>query len=132
MTRPKEVTLQLSTRRTDLAYLAGIVDGEGCISRLNRRRPRRWSVSIASTSPELILWLAEFGGNVHEMKPGHLGKKQGWMWSVASWRDVRCLLVAIQPYMRIKRDVALHAIEEINEWLAEAGSLTRMEVESVD
>ena len=128
MTRPKEVTLRLPSRKTDLAYLAGIVDGEGCISRLKRRRPRRWTVTVGSTSPELILWLAEFGGTVHELKMNPLGKKQGWQWNVVSWRDVRYLLVAILPYMKIKREAALNAVEEINEWLVDMDSQTRMEI----
>jgi intein/homing endonuclease len=121
MTHPHPVALSLPTTEVELAYLAGIIDGEGSISRLNRDRPRRWTVSIASTSPELIEWLLQFGGHVHDLT-NPLARKPGWQWVARTWRDVHALLSAVEPYLIIKREIANRAIREIEAWLQEVAS----------
>lgn len=115
----REVTITMPERDTELAYLAGIIDGEGTIYRLSTRQ-RRWTVSIATTSEDLLEWLRAIGGRTHEMPQGNLGKKPCWRWEITAARDVRFLLQSIVPYMLIKRSAAKMAIEDITSWIHEA------------
>ncbi len=101
---------------TQRAYLAGIIDGEGCI-RMFRRAPQgtrnaayTMYVSIANTSPLLRQWL-ETHLPVHvywrplngSRNPRH---KDGYSWILAGNRQVMVFLREICPYLVIKREQA--------------------------
>lgn len=115
MPNVKPVTLIIPASATDLAYIAGIIDGEGCIS--FSRSNRRWSISIASTDQRLIEWIHRMGGSVAGTDASWLGKKTVWQWSTVSQRNVLALLQAVEPYMIIKREKAAMTICEIEAWL---------------
>lgn len=109
---------------TDLAYLAGIVDGEGYITisgvttKANRGAIR---VGVTNTYKPLIDWLLEYGGSVKakpEGRVGSLGKLPCYHWGVTARLEILALLKSIEPYMRIKRDKAKLAIAMIEEWIA--------------
>lgn len=57
--------------KTERAYLAGILDGEGCLSlggRLNARYITP-TVQVTNTRYELLLWLhSRFGGSIYQTK----------------------------------------------------------------
>ena len=94
----------------DLAYLAGIIDGEGCIdipkqSKSTVRVPRTIRIVITNTSPILIDWLVhKFDGKAYERKKGNYKHR---CWSVY-WhcRKAEALLVEVLPYLKIKREQA--------------------------
>lgn len=117
---PKERTLELPEEPTALAYLAGIIDGEGSISTLSHSRQRRWSVTIANTSDPLIEWLWAFGGTLSLRRASTFSQKPCWMWTVTAWRDTLYLLEQVRPYLRIKADRADEAIIELRLWIEEA------------
>jgi hypothetical protein len=100
----------------DRAYLAGIIDGEGCIM-LARRHPNGPNrrpvyapyVSIANTSPALRSWLEErLPGlatyNRFNRQPGRW--REQWTWMLAGNRQVMTFLREIAPYLVIKREQA--------------------------
>src|SRR5260221_12346995 len=104
---PNLLSLQLPEDAVDLAYMAGILDGEGSISTLNGnrhkakarvsgiKRQRRWVVCITSTHQPLIEWLSAFGGTVHLGSENALATLPCWVWKVAAWRDALHLLEKI-------------------------------------
>lgn len=108
--RRKPGTLTLPVSQTELAYLAGILDGEGSIS--YAKTPRRWVVAIYNTSQELIEWLASFGGLTYTRRsPGAFSTtlpQYGWVLNRRV--DVEVLLTALLPYLRIKRQKAVEAL----------------------
>jgi hypothetical protein len=100
---------------TDKAYLAGIIDGEGCIT-IHRRTPKAKEnptyalfVEIANTSPALKKWLDErfpdrtYYRHITSAKPHH---KQGYGWVLSGNRQVMIFLREIAPYLVIKREQA--------------------------
>lgn len=90
------------------AYVAGLIDGEGCITRNNKC----WRVQIAMTHEGVIRWLGTFGGTVRERKVS--GNRQPcWRWLVMRQRDVLLLLEVVIPYLRVKKQSAIHAVKEI-------------------
>ena len=88
------------------AYLAGIIDGEGCIS----LRGNSVRVSIGSTSMALIEWLQQFGGSVSGQAPKP-NRRPGWSWSVGHRADSALILRAALPYLTIKCDQAIAALD---------------------
>lgn len=101
----------------DAAYLAGIIDGEGCITIMRRKhvergeRPRyTLEVVVINTDYSLIEWLqARFGGNV--LKRNLRSKKWAdtWRWRTSNLHS-EAILRRVRPFLIIKArqaDVAL-------------------------
>ena len=99
---------------TILAYMAGIVDGEGSII-IYRRKSKKYKpkvgqmkVVVSNTDRTLMDFLQlYFGGSIatdrHREKPCYL-------WTVAS-KKALCFLEAIEPFIRVKKLQAQVAIE---------------------
>ena len=104
-------------RKTDLAYAAGIMDGEGSIGiYCNSSNPKspshRMRVRVTNTDRWLVNWLkASFGGTVgiNKVRPGH-NWKQMWYWTVSCHKAVG-VLKDLLPYLHMKRPQAELAIE---------------------
>ena len=105
----------------DLAYIAGLIDGEGSIQYKQYMRKRKhnpkayptWSIriEIAMTEQSVLIWLNEILGvgtvNPRKVKPG---KKKQWRWR-CSHRQAYFVARLIWPYVHIK----LPAIQKIIE-----------------
>lgn len=98
---------------TDFAYLAGIIDGEGCIyigsHSCNKETGARYfvtSLQVANTDEGLIDWLYEkFGGLKSVYTPAQTPKafrKQPYLWKVTG-PGVEFLSKRILPYIVIKK-----------------------------
>ena len=91
---------------TDLAYFAGILDGEGCFA-LRRRRGSKFdcNVLVANTDLRLISWLqTHFGGRI-DFESRTPPQKNLWHWTTSS-HSLTELLEAVLPFLVIKRDRA--------------------------
>lgn len=97
------------------AYLAGIIDGEGCIS--IRKLPRKYlyynpMIEVGMTVRAPIDLLAKtFGNSVWYEVPRNQGRwKNQHKWRVAG-KNVIPVLNAILPYLTVKKEQALVALE---------------------
>lgn len=92
-------TLGLSD--SDLAYLAGLFDGEGTIGTTDGTG---FQLTIASSDHDVLYWLKNtFGGSVHiQPRAGTLGSKLVGKWS-ASHVLAKQLAAAILPFSRMDR-----------------------------
>lgn len=99
-------------------YLAGLIDGEGCIgitrARLKRKRPTSRThqyvvfVTIANTALAMTNWLSDklpFGHVYINNKPGERRKLVLYQWMCAA-NAARTLLREIAPYLVVKRYLA--------------------------
>src|SRR5438552_12044463 len=115
----QEATLKLDGLTTiDLAYLAGIIDGEGSISRTPIKDVFRCSVIVYNTDKALMDWLGSFGGRcyIRKFAPGSYSTKlTQYGWHVQKARDVILLLSALIPCLRIKKARAQQALDDT--WL---------------
>ena len=97
-----------------MAWFAGFFDGEGCV-RIDKVRgglAYGLSVSISNTyHPSLIVYEQTFGGHISNSKtrPGRQHKRL-WEWN-ANGVTAYNFLVAIEPYMLVKKEQANIAIE---------------------
>jgi len=100
---------------TDWAYLAGLIDGEGCISTVHTN-PRNGQfnakIAIVNTDKTVLDWIVKtFAvGNVYPRRL-RLPMKQSWRWQLAAGSSVSRILNGVYPYLIIKKDQAVLAIE---------------------
>lgn len=98
---------------TEIAYVAGLFDGEGCVSIYYTTEPRNGKsyhnmhVRIANTDLAVLEWVQErFGGKIHQNQPGGKGgTRPGY---VLQWsnKSIVPFLATILPYLIIKREAA--------------------------
>lgn len=98
----------MEDRKSSLAYLAGIIDGEGCIT-LNcvsaKRAFPRPVLDVTSCDKELTDWLHDtFGGTVRERKPKNPRHSTAYVWRL-NQNAMLSLLPEVIPYMRIIRKI---------------------------
>jgi len=97
----------------DLAYAAGIIDGEGYIGIHKRKRKLRYSeslsysleVSVVMVEKEIPDWLRlKFGGSVRKILK-RKERKDVWCWDIWA-KKARDFLIIIRPYLKIKQNQA--------------------------
>ena len=96
----------------DLAYLAGFLDGEGCIT-LVRMKPKRYilRVNFTHTNKEILVWMkALFGGYLGPRKRRSDKHKTAWGLNVDGPRGEN-FIRAIYPWIKIKKGQAEVALK---------------------
>lgn len=113
--------------KTKWSYLAGMVDGEGCIAiwRTNARahdfvtsrktyNSFNLRIQIYNTSLELMKWLvANFGGTYHIRTHEKNEHKNSYNWRPKGENNTKKMLLGILPYLVIKREQAQLALKYI-------------------
>ncbi len=127
----QQATLESRTLTTeDLAWLGGVIDGEGCISLYRRIRGKAVNftpeIVISNSDPYFIeecakiLEMAEIGHWVQWRKPGKNRQSKKMMGCVITRgfkRTQRATTILI-PYIRAKRDQAKLMLEFVEDRLA--------------
>ena len=108
--------------QNDIAYIAGLFEGEGCVTYKQRMKKRgedkkaypTWDIrmEVNMTDKSVIQWVHEtLGcGTFHKKPPGkgQLGRKMQYRWR-CGFRDALYVAKLIWPYAQVK----LHKIEQI-------------------
>src|SRR3954469_3813136 len=107
----KRAYLKLADDPIRCAYLAGILDGEGCLGiGLRIRRGCRYivaTVQVTNTDVRLLEWLMQYyEGNIYPRSKEVGNRKPVYLWSVASRKAMRVVNDAF-PYLIVKREQAL-------------------------
>jgi hypothetical protein len=92
--------------RDDWIYLAGMIDGEGCITIMSRGQDQApvAAVIVVNTDTRLMAWLkSTFGGNVRRQAKAVGKHKQAWQWRILA-RQAETVLVEIRPFLKLKGD----------------------------
>lgn len=96
-----------------LAYLAGYIDGDGCIfiGLHKNHTKKRINLIVASTNEQVLqLFKSNFGGNINLVKTTNKSWKQQFTWTLAK-TDTLKLLPNIIPFLVEKKQFAEMAIE---------------------
>lgn len=91
----------------ELAYAAGLFDGEGSITLTRHRDNRTHSpqVSIASSDYEVVHWFQErFGGSIVTKQPRKSNHLVSYDWRLTDRRALK-FLEFIRPYLVIERKI---------------------------
>jgi len=106
-------------KKTDLAYVAGIVDGEGCITlaRTGIRNSKNTSISLFVTVTNTNIWIIEwlkfaFGGTIYTNRKRNetTNRKAVYTWGLYTLSALEFLKL-IYPYLRLKKPQAEIAIK---------------------
>jgi hypothetical protein len=85
--------------KEQLAYAAGLIDGEGTVTMSRRGDFRFPVVSVSSTTIELLEFMKRnHGGSISKHKTYQDHHKQSWSWKVVNDAAL-ALLKQIRPYM---------------------------------
>ena len=91
-------------KKDDLIYLAGIVDGEGCVSVTYKTKARheRIRLTVSNTDRNLIDWLtSRVGGSVSKNQPKG-NRKPAYHWEIYSSKAF-IVLTLLLPYLKLKK-----------------------------
>ena len=101
-------------RELKVAYCAGIIDGEGCISMRTRGNSIDYSVQVQMADIDPILVLQElYGGTVKQYKSKTKNSLPFFRWGLWANKAIY-VLIDMLPYLTIKRRKAELAIKLIN------------------
>jgi len=112
---PSDVKLREKLEPTELAYMAGIIDGEGCIT-INHARSwqclsgytNMLQIKVAMTTYQVPYWLLDkCGGSLREQPSAH---KLIYVWTISS-RQASNLLSQLLPYLKNTKAQAEAAIK---------------------
>lgn len=129
--RDKTEERRMNPSKTDLAYVAAMMDGEGSFTisksspRLLKNGERYWlfdcKVMISNTSLPLMKWITEHFGGSYRCSVTHISKKARangqvslrpcFRWTVDGYKAQERFLLAILPYLVIKVEQAKTALE---------------------
>lgn len=90
-----------------IAYTAGLFDGEGSISLVRQKNNRSHSpqVAVASTDLEVLQWLRNrFGGSIVTKQPRKPSHSVSYDWRLTDRRALT-FLALIRPYLVIERKI---------------------------
>jgi hypothetical protein len=108
---PRAARVKLPKDERVVAYLAGLFDGEGCVTRTNNKP----IIQVGMTHTGGIDLLRRIGGTVRvEQPPGN--RKLLHRWRLMAGADVEAFLRLIHPFLRVKQHDATEAIVEIEGW----------------
>jgi len=92
----------------DRAYVAGLIDGEGCIhieKKLGKDKTPQYftlRVSVTNTEFKMVNWLKEnFGGHIQFHKKYKENWRRKYQWSIVA-RQALVFLELIRPYVLVK------------------------------
>jgi len=103
-------------REIDRAYLAGLIDGDGSITRFAPKRGY-WNIKIYMMDREVIDWLqAYIGGTTSTYQPKNRIRRV-YQWHLSRQAHVRLFLMAVSPYLKVhaKQARAREALSEIED-----------------
>jgi hypothetical protein len=101
--------------RAKLAYLAGIIDGEGHV------KFEKWGtirLTVGMTSYKIIKWIhTNFGGTLNLDQLTCTGKRF-YVWRLNNGLDVLKLMILLYPYLMLKDKPVLKALKVLHKRLS--------------
>ncbi len=97
--------MNTSWSEAELAYFAGIIDGEGCftLTRPSRQRFGGLRMQVGNTDPLLMQWIHNrFGGSLSLEQRRQVQHRPVWRW-VAAAADLETLIPRLIPYLITKK-----------------------------
>jgi len=89
--------------RTDLAWAAGLFEGEGCFSTVKNTRAN--TASLTSTDKDVVERFQRIVGfgSAHEKPPEKVHHKTQWVWKVASFEYFQATVALFWPWLCERR-----------------------------
>lgn len=100
-------------REQEIAWLAGILEGEGCFAIRSVRGYPSGNVSMQSTDEDIVMRVyaaVEFRGQMsgpHMYASQTFAKKPHWRWHCTKKEDIIAICQTLYPFMGIRRREAI-------------------------
>lgn len=97
--------------KEEIAWAAGLFEGEGCLTILHARYKDRVTpyprIQMSNTDKDLLIRFSEVmrGGSIYSKKTGALSKKPQWMWQIADKAGVKQAIETLYPWLSVKRQI---------------------------
>lgn len=86
----------------ELAYMAGFVDGEGCLTYGRTRTSFYPRVLVVNTNKEVLEFFKErIGGHIYKQVGKKAEWKQAWEWRIC-WKAAIEFAKVLSPYLKVK------------------------------
>lgn len=108
----------------ELAYIAGVIDGEGTIGIYRLRSPSRYQMKlcISNTSWPLLEWIRErVGGALVCVAKATSKHREGWQLVVSQYQAAP-LLLGCREYLQVKQAQADLALRYMDEYRPASGN----------
>ncbi len=95
-------------KKEKLIYLAGFVDGEGCLTtnRTSQNGRYRPSLRVSGTYEPIMKWMKRwFGGNYYVIHARTGQTKETYDWVLSTNKAIK-LIEALMPYLKVKKEEA--------------------------
>lgn len=117
-----------------VAYLAGLVDGEGCFC-ISEPADNvcRSTLSIRMNDSRTIKWIHQnFGGSVSKCKPKYdANQEAGFFWMLAKKSDLARLLTELLNHLITKKSNAVVMLEFLQKFPSQVGAYTADQKDSM-
>ena len=106
----------------EFAYLAGLIDGEGCLQtyitvRSSGKSCHSTRITVYNTDQDMLNWLTGLGGHFRWKKLSGIGTKPCGSWDIHSLSDVLYVLKGTLPFLTAKKPKALVMLSVLEERL---------------
>lgn len=105
--------IKVEIRELCLAYLAGILDGEGTMGVYKiSKHLYDFRFAVVNTNIELLEWIkVNFGGSITVHYKGDDIRKRSWKWKLSDKTDIYKLCKVILTFLIVKKDICKLVIE---------------------
>lgn len=113
------LTIIVPTAEAELAYTAGLFDGEGSISTVkhqakDKHRPHiRWTCRVSLIHEDTIRWLLKTWGGRYYPKPQRPPRAAQHTWAVSGHLNCCAFLEAVRPFLIVKARRADMALDRL-------------------
>lgn len=116
-------------KETDLAYLAGLLDGEGHFGLRKSQTGFAVIIQVQMTDEAVLTWARNtFGGNLELNREATEKHERVIRWTVGGKEKVKPLLLALLPYLKVKKANA----EVLYSFCKRFGRILRWETEGIE
>ena len=90
--------------QNNVAYLAGLLDGEGCLAVRKSGNNLHKSIEVCMTNPNPLQWAKRVTntGCLSKRKESRVNRKDVWHLVISKSADLIELLTAVKPYLKVK------------------------------
>lgn len=109
--------MEETQRQINIAWAAGLFEGEGCLSVQNWKGTKKFITQLTSTDEDVLLRFAEIVGKGKIYGPYTQGEhKTKWVWNTSRLNDFKYVVDLFFEFMGERRRT--RALELVDEWVA--------------
>ena len=101
--------------KSNIAYIAGFFDGEGCIHFAQPEQTSSYRLVIANTDYDILVWIQKILGlgkiTIQPLNSKYPRSKRVFFWRLYKRQDILELLKALLLHLKIKKEQARIAIK---------------------